>query len=198
MPMDVDEGAELPLEEVLDYFHPADKVRVLAMLESVSRDGSAAFNYTARTVTADGPREASAFVQVIRDEKGEAIRLLGRRVPHHDLKPSSIESIAVGYWTRDLRTGVFTGDAGFCSIFGVEPVEPDLREAVFGRFHPDEVDHARSFVANTVAARKTRARSTHRLLALDGSFRWVTTDLRIEYDENGIAIMALGTVMGFN
>jgi hypothetical protein len=92
---------------------------------------------------------------------------------------------------------VFTGDAEFCAIFGIDPTDPDLRETAMARFHPEERTLTSTFVSSTVEAGKKRARATHRLRLPDDSYRWITTDLRIEHDADG-PVRALGAVMAFD
>gem|GEM_PF-6221711 len=196
-PLPPSERREMPLEEIFSFFHPDDLPHLRKMLADIEWDETSAFSYRARLIGHEGQAEASAFVRVVRDDSGRAVRLLGRRTPMHDLKEPDIRSILVGHWTRDLRSGEFTGDDGFRTIFGIEGDVPDLREAAFKRFHPDELNHTRNFVSDAVAAGRTHARSTHRLLSTDGSFRWVTTDIIIQFDEDR-PLKVLGTVIAFN
>lgn len=194
--LDIAVGEEVGMDEVLARFHPEDQSRVRSILVAVKRREIEYFTYSARGVTPDGVVNASSFVKVVFDDSGKPIKAVGRIAPNLDVRSPDLEHISIGYWERDLLTGEFTADAGFCTIFQIEP-GPNLRERAFRRFHRDEVAHCRTFVSETVAAGRDRARRTHRLVFDDGSLQWITTDLRIVY-ENGVAVRALGTVMGFH
>jgi DNA-binding CsgD family transcriptional regulator/PAS domain-containing protein len=196
-PWESEVGVEVSLDYVLSLFHPLDEPRVRGILDALSDNDASEFTYSARTISPDGIGMASAIVRVVREADGKPTRLFGRRVPNLDLRAPSINDIEVGYWQRDLPSGTFTGDDAFCRIFHVNPNSPNLLTDVRRKFHPDEKELTASFVSNAVAAGKDHARATHRLLTTDGSFRWATTDLRIEYDA-GIAVRALGTVMVFS
>jgi DNA-binding CsgD family transcriptional regulator len=193
--LDVPIGSELPMEEVFSMFHPEDLPKLRALLTSVKRGDLTAFNYVARVFTPTGIENTSAFIQVERDQNGRPVRVLGRRADMVDLRAPTIGRVEIGYWQRDLQTNEFTADDGFHHIFRLDR-GPKLRERAMKRFHPEEVAKCRTFVSDTVAERKTRARETHRLVFEDGSILWVTTDLRIEY-EGEKAMRALGAVMSF-
>lgn len=194
--LDVEVGIPVPMADVFSRFHPEDQSRVRSIMVAVKRNELPYFTYSARGITPEGFVNASSFVKVVHDDSGRPVRALGRIAPNLDVRSPRIENISIGYWERDLTTGEFTADEGFCKIFDVEP-GPHLRERAFRRFHRDEVAHCRTFVSETVAAGQDRARRTHRLVFDDGSTRWITTDLRIVYEADK-AIRALGTVMGFD
>ncbi len=197
MPMGVGVGVEIGLEEMFEHFHPDDRSGIRELLESVTHDTLDEFSFTARLLTSEGPRQTSAYVRVIRDEQGTAVKLLGRRSRILNLGPPPIQSITVGYWQRDMETGELKGDEAFKRILGIEGNPPDFRAAALKRFHPDDFELANNFVVKAIAAGQTQARCTHRLKARSGGYHWVTTHVRIEYPENGPPIV-LGTVMGFN
>ena len=194
--LDLPVGVEVPMEEVLARFHPEDQSRVRSILVAVKRSELSYFTYSARGITPTGIVTASSFVKVESDENGRPVKARGRIVPNLDVRTPEIGRIAIGYWERDMASGEFTADEGFCSIFAVEP-GPHLRDRAMRRFHPDEIARCRAFVTDTISAGLDRARATHRLVYDDGSVHWITTDLRIVY-EDGVAIRALGTVMGFD
>ncbi len=193
---DVPVGGEMPMDEIYTMFHPEDAPKVRALVTRVRRGDISTFTYVARIFTETGLDNASAFVQVLKDDEGRPIKALGRRAEIMDLRSPPIGRVEIGYWQRDIATGQFTADSGFMKIFRIEP-GPDLRERAMARFHPEEVARCRRFVDDAIAQRRTRARATHRLVFDDGEIQWVTTDLRIVY-QNDKAIRALGTVMSFD
>jgi len=192
-----EKGEFIDLAEVLKLFHPDDSTRLRGILENIRFDGTDAFSYRARFMETAGVSEAGAFVKVERDESGEAILLYGRRNVMRDLRAPGIDSVQVGFWSRDLRTNVYVGDEALCRIFRVDQSDPDIREKVLRRMHPDDQERARRFVSDAIAAGKTSDRATHRLrFEEDGSEIWAVTDLRIEYDGT-TAVRAYGTVLTF-
>lgn len=195
--VEVEVGEEVSFDDVISVVHPEDAPNLLRPIEEIRQGDRTELTFDLRVVMPTGIETTSSFVRIDRDETGRAIRLSGTRTQNVDLRATGRPLVEVGYWTRDLRTGVFTGDVAFCAIFGIDPDEPNLREAAIARFHPDEHALTRSFVSSAVEAGKHHARATHRLRRPDGSYRWITTDLRIEYDVNGAA-RALGAVMAFD
>lgn len=196
VPVKMEVGAEMPIEELLSTFHPEDEQKTRTLLVAVRRGHLSAFHFSARMILPEGMALASAFVQVLRDETGEPFKVIGRRVPMLDVASPPIAHLDVGYWTLDLEDGAYQADAELCRIFDVDPNSKNLRDMLLSRFHPDEVDSCRSIVAESVRDGKERVRSTRRLYYDDGSIRWATLDLRIEY-EGAKAVRALGTVMVF-
>ena len=195
--VDVEVGEEVSFDDVIAVVHPEDTPNLLRLLEEIKTGERSEFTFELRVVTPIGIETTSSFVRVVGDETGRATRLTGTRTENVDLRATGRPTVEVGYWTRDLRTGRFTADEACCAIFGIDPAEPNLREAAMARFHPEEQALTSSFVDSAVQARKDHARATHRLLKPDGSYRWITTDMRIEYEGDAPA-RALGTVMAFD
>jgi len=188
-------GVEIPLDEVIAMVHPEDAPRIVALLEDVKTSGVDVFSYLVRVIVEGGIVITSAVVRVIRDDKGQVVRLLGRRIPNVDVRSPKINDIQVGYWEFDVRTGAFTGDKGFGKLFRVDHTSPDLRAQVRSRLHPGEGNE--TFLSDAITNKTERARATHRLIFDDKSTIWMTTDLRLEF-EDGEPVRALGTVMSFH
>lgn len=195
--IDMAKGEEMPFEDLLSALHPEDAPNVRRVLDELQDNDLSNFTLATRVITRRAVETTNVFISVERDAAGHAFRLLGTRAAKIDARPPQSRKVEVGYWQRDIRTGEFTADAGFCAIFRIDPKSPTLRADAMARFHPEEAELTRTFVDNTVRACKTNARATHRLLGEDGSYRWITTDLRIEYVD-GEATYALGTVMAFD
>ncbi len=191
-------GVDLSLDEVLTVFHPAESAPNSGVVRRAWTQPMTFPNsrFAARAITPKGIQIVSAVIRVERDETGKATLLYGRRMPNMDVRAPDILNVEVGYWQRDLSTNVFTCDLAFCKIFNIDPADADIRSAALRKFHPDEADMVQNFVDNAIAHGKGHERASHRLQAADGSFRWATTDLRIEY-EGSTPVRALGTVMVF-
>ncbi len=189
-------GSEVPLQEALAVFHPQDQARVRSLLQSMRLGELNAYTYMARGISPTGVAFRSAYVQAARNEEGVVVMACGTYVPNFDFREPDIGKVEVGYWTLDLRTGEYKADESLCGIFQVDPGQATDREKMLSRFHPDEAESCRSIVSDAVAARKNRVRNTRRLFFDDGSTRWATLDLRIEWEDEQ-AVRALGTVMVF-
>jgi DNA-binding CsgD family transcriptional regulator len=190
-------GSEVPYDDVLAQVHPDDAKSILKFFEDLKFNGLESYSHSVRMVTPTGIETTNSLVRVQRDEVGKAVLLRGTRSPSVHFGSAPPGRVEVGYWERDIRSGAFTADEGFCEIFGLDPADPNLRDSALARFHPEEKELTRTFVDKAVASGKSRSRATHRLRQIGDTYRWITTDLRIEY-EDGVATRALGTVMAFD
>ncbi len=77
---------DVPLAEILDYFQPEDREGLVRLLEEVQRSQIDHFFYVARTILEEPFAYGHAFVLVLRDPNGRALKALGRRVPLYDLR----------------------------------------------------------------------------------------------------------------
>jgi DNA-binding CsgD family transcriptional regulator len=195
--LDLEVGEETSFDDAVALVHPEDAPNLLRLIEDIRTGDQTELTFEMRVVTPTGIETTSSFARIDRDEAGRAYRLTGTRSRNVDLRATGRPTVEVGYWERDLRSGKFTADAAFCAIFDIDPAEPNLRDLAMARFHPDERELTSSFVDSTIRSEKRHARATHRLRRPDGSYGWIATELRIEYDENGPA-RALGVVMAFD
>ncbi|MHB8636909.1 MAG: PAS domain-containing protein [Fimbriimonadaceae bacterium] len=195
--VEADVGEEISFDDAIAIIHPEDAPNLLRLIEEIRHGHQSDLTFEVRVVTPIGIETTGSFVRVERGEDGHATRLIGTRSHNVDLRATGRPEVEVGYWERDLRTDKFTADDEFCRIFRIDPGDPDLRDVAMKRFHPAERQLTSTFVSSAVASNLRHARATHRLLQPDGSYRWITTDLRVEYDAKG-PTRALGVVMAFD
>jgi DNA-binding CsgD family transcriptional regulator len=190
-------GIEHAVEELTTHFHPEDQPRIRALLVAMRKGELEAFIYTVRWVSAEGTETVSGLIRLARDEMGRPVRALAGRLPNVELGAPRVAGVQVGHWCLDLQTSRFEADAEYRRMFMIDSDESDIHEAVLERLHPEDREATRRFPLETAAQGIERAMRTHRILMDDGSTRWVTTDLHIEY-ENGVARTASGTDIAFD
>ena len=177
-------GTERTLGNVFESFHPEDAPAMRSALQAIHEGSLSSFAYTARRVTSRGVVTVSAFVQVTRDARGKAVKLYGKRMTPIDARASASE-VAVGLWSRDLRTGELWLDDGFKKIYRLTGDEPDLRAAILERNHPEDRPLGANYVEEMIASGVTNLRRTFRIRDEDGSYRWASADIRLESDAEG-------------
>lgn len=179
-------GHARPLSDVFESFHPDDVPALRSALQGVIDGSLNTFTYTARRITSRGLVVVSAFVQVIRDPVGRPMKLYGKRTTPIDARPSPGDgNFAVGLWSRDLRSGEIWVDEGFRSIYGISGDEPDMRQAILERNHPDDRHIAANYVDEMIRHGHTHMRRTFRIRDTDGTYRWASADVYMETDEGG-------------
>lgn len=188
-------GIPRPLGDALGTFHPDDAPAIRSALQGVFDGSLNSFAYTARRITSRGVVPVSAFVQVVRDATGKALRLYGTRTTPIDARETAGgQGGAVGLWCRDVRTGEIWIDEGFKRIYGLDGSEPDLRQAIIDRNHPDDRELAVNYVAEMLALGQTHVRKTYRVLSPQGEYRWASADVYLEF-EDGQPARVRGTVL---
>jgi DNA-binding CsgD family transcriptional regulator len=188
----------LSLDEVLSYFHPEDAEQLRALIASLKENDVDDFFFKARLVTARGLVQTSTFVHVIRDATGKPITLLGHRAVFHDLVASPIRELMVGYWEQDLTSDEITADVNLRFIFGMSDEGLQVEKARYSKLPAKHLSELQQLVSEALEQKKTRIRRSYRLEAPQSPFKWVTTDVRIEYDAAGGGKAAKGSVLGFN
>ncbi len=100
----------------------------------------------------------------------------------------------IGSWQLDLRTGRLTWSDEIYRIFGLKPQEFEATyEAFLIAIHPEDRDMVNRAYTESVRTRKPYA-IIHRLLAKDGSVKYVQEQGRTFYDDQGQALRSVGTV----
>lgn len=185
-----------PVEEILERFHPEDAPRVRALMLALEEQDMPAFSFVSRIVTEKGVELASAYVEIIRDETGRPIRVVGRHVPIMNLTSSLSGNVFVGSYERDLRTNAITVDDGFCGIYRVERDDPDLYETIISRLCPDYQETSRNAMPYMIETGRRSLRRTYQLCFDNGEKLWASSSLQLEYAEE-TPVRLLMTVVAY-
>jgi PAS domain S-box-containing protein len=105
----------------------------------------------------------------------------------------AMDAASMGAWDWDFSTGEvhWTGDQE--KLFGLTPGTFDGTFEAFGaRVHPQDYAAMQARMAAAVAKKRTRHRDEFRIVRADGSVRWMVTNGRIYYDEQGRATRMIG------
>lgn len=172
---------EMPMEEAIQRYHPEDAPRVRALLRAVEEPDMPSFTYIARVVTDHGLEMASAYVEIVRDESGRSIRLIGRHVPIVNLTSSALGESLYGSYRRDLITNRIVVDDGFCAIYRVRRDDPNLFQTSLSRLCPDYQESGRTAAASMIESKLRTLRRNFRLCFEGGTHLWVSSTMRLEY-----------------
>ncbi len=180
----------ITVEEMLNRFHPEDAPRVRSLLLAVEEQDVPAFSFVSRMITDQGIELASAYVEVIRDESGRAIRLVGRHVPIMNLTSSLSGNVFVGSYERDLVTNDLVVDDGFCGIYRVQRDDPNLYETIISRLCPDYHEATRQAVQFMIDEGRPNLRRTYQLCFDNGDRLWASSALQLEFvDEKPVRLL---------
>ncbi|NYZ16675.1 PAS domain-containing protein [Azospirillum sp. RWY-5-1] len=104
---------------------------------------------------------------------------------------------SVGIWDWDVRADVVTTDARFARLYGVEPAPTGANAPLkdfFARIHPDDAARVESALAEALRSGDEFAEE-YRLLAPDGSVRWVAAQGRCTLAEDGTPLRFPGITL---
>ncbi len=186
--------------------HPDDRSTVQTAIKR-SLESDAPYHVEHRVIWPDGSEhwvlEQGA---VVRDEKGEARRMLGVVQDIDDRKRTEIDlaererklreaqALAhLGDWHADLRSGELQWSEEVFRIFGLDPgqVEPSI-DLFYQTVHPEDLDKVRASEAASVESGLHDI--VHRIVRPDGRIRHVHELSRPTLDESGRIIRFDGTV----
>lgn len=197
-----------------DHVHPEDRARTLAGIERAFEDGSEAWTEEYRIRRDDGtyvPVLDRGFV--LRDEHGKAVRMIGgladltereraqedlrrlaRELERERARLMTAQSVAkLGNWEVDLRTRAISMSEENYRIYGLDPASHSPTLALlFGTIHPDDKARVEKafFDSRAVVGEHSQA---HRVVTPEGVTKHVEQIWRIEHDEDGQPLRALGT-----
>ena len=131
------------------------------------------------------------------DARGAILGVSGRAVELHsdamDARAISAaeRTIGMGTWYDDLRTGLVTISEGLAGMLGTARHTMHLDIRAFD--HPDDVVRVARELAD--CAGDDHYSTDHRILCADGRVRAVRERVRTIYDDRGIAIARIGTLL---
>lgn len=199
------------------HVHPEDRERTLAGLDRVMADGKESGDGWAdeyRLRCADGtyvPVFDRGFV--VRDEDGKPVRMFGgltdlseRKRTEEDLRRLAREleeerrklviaqSVAkMGSWEMDLKSMVVTMSEESLRIYGLDALSHTRSYIrMFGFIHPEDRRRVEQEYTDSLTKPGPHA-CMHKVLMRDGGIKHVEQNWRIEHDEAGRPVRALGT-----
>ena len=191
----------------LNGIHPDDR----AHSDEVSKkavNGEMEYGTEFRVVWPDGSIHwLKADGQVIRDENGQAIRMVGvnyditeRKNAEEKLQKAydnlnTAQRVAhVGSQEHDLTTNRLHWSEEALRIFGTPPGNfSESSNDFFNRIHPDDRDRVVAIIAQAYQSKKGTA-FEHRILRSDGSVRYVEEQFDLVFNEKGDHIGDIGTI----
>ena len=116
-------------------------------------------------------------------------------VQEQDLLARAEEIAHLGSWHHDLTTGVVRWSDEMHRIFALDPSEPpaDPVAAMLAAMHPEDRDRMRETISAGIAD-GTALDSPFRIIAPDGTVRWIDSHTRPEHDGRGAVVALAGFV----
>lgn len=161
---------ELPREESHKYFHPDDSQMLKRMVEQVRASDIPAFFYKARLMSPHGVVQSCCFVQVVRDENGEAVLLRGVRTHLFEVADPDFAPVEVGDWTFDLDSEEWRFDSRTRELLELRLADSCGAMSVH--------DRLRNLIDAAIRSRRQHFRDTYALLG--ASHRWAAIDFVVE------------------
>ncbi len=188
--------------------HPDDREYVFREWQATASDGRE-FRVQFRFLHANGTeRWATGRATATRDSDGEIIGFIGTVADITDIKAFESEMLRVnarfehalagsdiGLWDWDVPSGRVIFSDRIATMLGYAPEDfPGHVDDWSSRVHPDDFDDVTRLLTAHLDGKTPYYRSTHRLLAKDGSWRWILdAGAVVERDVDGRALRAIGT-----
>lgn len=103
----------------------------------------------------------------------------------------------IGTWDWDLQTGQIAVDEQFAENFGVDPALGRTgltMEAVVSTIHPEDLPEVRQAIADGIARGGPYSRE-YRVRRLDGTYRWIQANGRVDHAPDGTPVRFPGVLL---
>jgi hypothetical protein len=202
---------EIDLEDWYDRIHPEDVDRVKAQFEQFLRNDTADWIDEYRFRRADGayiyildrgrkfyiengrPALISGAMSDITERKRaeEALQLSEERLN------VALEAVNIGMLDWDIRANVLVWSEKLTAMFGLLPDRTrGAYEDWFDRVHPEDLPACEASILETLEHRLSRWQAEYRIIRGDtGEVRWIDTQSRIFYDDQGWPVRAIAANM---
>jgi len=193
-------------EAYLDHVHPDDRARVRATIERAVKENTNV-TFDERIVRPDGGvRYLHSWAGIRIDEKGEG-GLVGACFDTTELFEATtelrrsqawlrmaLEAAQLGLWEWDILRNTVTWSRDVESLFGVAPGSfAGTYDAYLALVHPEDRERVYSSVRASLA-RGGEYEVLHRVIAADGSIRWIEGHGRVFPDAQGRRVRMAGAV----
>jgi PAS domain S-box-containing protein len=183
------------LELVLGMVHPDDRERVRTSTERAAAQGRGQ-NAEYRIVRSNGERIVWAEAELMTDERGQPVRMIGVIQDITDLRRAeasarqsaehlrlAVGAARIGVWTYEPSTKRFASSVGMHELAGLVPDDPEAAETIASRIHPEDAAQLRRAIAGL--PRGGRVETEYRLVRPDGHIRWLMTRAESSIDATG-------------
>lgn len=190
---------ELLAFSVQDLTHPDERDARSAQLQCLWSGSSSVATFKQRFLHRAGSQpRCSVVAQVLRDSDGKA-QQIACTVHHHARHQGKALQLELaltaghlGVWEWDMASGCVTRSPEADRLLGV--VDFSGRVEDFQKtLHPADAIAAKHNIARAIETHEHFS-NVFRVHRPDGSMRWMQDHGRIEYDDQGVALRALGTV----
>lgn len=138
------------------------------------------------------PHDSAVVKSAPLDEAGGPMRASHADPISGELWGMAEELGEIGSFDRDLRTGEARVSDNMCRIFGVDRSAMESSEdAWIGRIHPEDRGRVENALRAAACDGATNVKFQYRIQR-NGEMRWISTRLRLEYDQEGRAIRRYG------
>jgi len=208
--------ADLPdLVAFQRLLHPEDQIQFEQALHyHLQNPGSPSISLTLRHQRQSGAMLHTLFLgRVIdRDENGEAVRIVGELIDltplleiEKDLQLRNEnlelvnEGINAGIWEWDVASGKTIWSSRLFELLGYEPGEIETSYDLFMNelVHPEHIEGLSANLENCLNHQGVY-QFEFKCLCKDGAYKWFETHGAVRFDERGIPIRMIGSMLDIN
>lgn len=184
-----------------NHIHKDDRERAISSMNDAENSGAVVWNEEYRFIAADGSvRDVVDKARILRDRKGNIIRIIGSMVDVTELKKNrdrykKAEEIAnIGHWQREIKTDKAIWSDGFYNNIELEKGERDTSfQSLLEMMHPDDRDNYKK--AFKKALNTGFLKTNYRLIKQKSGETGFFHELgEVDYDESGNVISISGTI----
>lgn len=202
---ELEPGSEISNEFIASMNHPEDAERIISIMQE-ARQTHQPYDFHYRIVLKGGNQKiVHARGEVLVDEHNVPFKLLGT-VQDVTERQGLIEGLQksdelykqaqalshIGNWEWDLVSGNLVWSNEIYKIFGLEPGEELIREKILEQRHPDDAHMIA--IAEEAIANCLPYDITYRIIARDGTVKYVNSIAQISEVNNGKVIRLIGTI----
>ncbi|WP_425390696.1 PAS domain S-box protein [Ekhidna sp.] len=185
-----------------DALHPDDKERVsLEFEKSLSPEGPDSKVIEYRVIIHGKIKHLLAHSRIIRNDKGDVIRMLGATQDITDLRETEdfmklvLDSAGIGTFSNHPKTDEANFDHRFREIFGIDQNQKGhLTEAFFSRIHEDDLEFVRGHYESRLKKNGPNDINLEYRIVVEGKVKHILGFGQVFRDKKGEVIRIVGTI----